>query len=108
MANVTEHAAHHLREILAETATDPEQAFRLHVESDEFSLELDYRREGDEVVESEGNAILFIAPEVSMLLTTATIHCIDTPEGVGFAIGAEEELLHGHCDCGCQCHEHEE
>jgi len=107
MTNVTEHAAQHLKELLAETATDPTQAFRLQLESDEFSMELDCRREGDEVVESEGTAILFIAPEVVLLLNTATIHCIDTPEGVGFAIG-EEELLHEQCDCGCQCHEHGE
>ena len=108
MVNVTEHAAQHLRELLAATATAPEQAFRIHVESDEFSLEPDYEQKGDEVVKSEGTAILFMVPEVSSLLAGLTIHCIDTPEGVGFAIGAEEELLHGECDCGCNGHQHEE
>ena len=91
MITVTERAAQELGAILTANATDPEQALRLNAGINGLSLGLDWEQEGDEVVESEGTAILLMTSELSLALASAIIDCIDTPEGSRLTINREAE-----------------
>ena len=91
MVTVTERAAQEMGAILAANATDPKQALRLYPAVGGLSLGLDWQQEEDEVVESEGIAVLLIPPELSLALAGATIDCVDTPEGSRLTIYKGEE-----------------
>jgi Fe-S cluster assembly iron-binding protein IscA len=82
MVTVTEQAAHELRNIVSETATKPNQALRLVMTpGGTFGLGLDEERQGDQVVQAEGESILLVASSVAEALGEATIAAQDTEEG---------------------------
>jgi Fe-S cluster assembly iron-binding protein IscA len=82
VVTVTEQAAKILGEVKAENKT--EQALRIVSAAGGYQLTFDQEREGDEVVENEGEAVLLIAGEVAESLDNATIDCERGPEGVRF------------------------
>jgi Fe-S cluster assembly iron-binding protein IscA len=94
MLTVTERAAQELRAILVANATDPKQALRLQADASGLFMGLDWQQEGDEVVDSEGSAILLMTPELSLALADATIDCIDTTDGPRLTIGTQEAHSH--------------
>lgn len=81
MVAVTKRAAQQLREMLAANATDPKQLVRLDADHHGFFLRPDLQQEGDDVLESEGSAILLIAPKLNSAFADATVDCVDTPLG---------------------------
>lgn len=107
MVIVTEYAAHYLREALACSDAAPGQAFRLSLENDEFSLELDQRQADDQAIELEGSVVLLMSPEVSGLVSDSVIHCVGQADEAQLVIGAREDVVQGKCNCGCQCDEHQ-
>lgn len=106
MVIVTEYAAHYLREALACAEAAPGQAFRLSLENDEFSLELDHKQADDQAIELEGAVVLLMSPEVSGLVSDSVIHCVGAPDEAQLVIGTHEDMVQGECNCGCQCDQH--
>lgn len=86
MITVTEQAAQELKAALAANTTDAKQVFRLDIDSNECSMRLDWKQDGDEVVENAGKVILVMTPEVGLAFADATIDCVDTPEGACLTI----------------------
>lgn len=82
MVTVTEQAAKILGEVQAESSSA--QALRIVSAPGGYQLTFDQEREGDQVVESEGKAVLLIASDVAESLDDATIDCERGPEGVRF------------------------
>ena len=90
MVTVTEQAAQELRNILSDMAMKPNQALRLVMRPEGgFGLGLDEEREGDQVVQAEGEKILFVAPPVAESLGEATIAAQDTEEGRKLVISCQ-------------------
>jgi Fe-S cluster assembly iron-binding protein IscA len=79
---VTDRAAKVLREVQQES--EAEQALRIVGAQGSYQLTFDQEREGDQVVESEGKAVLLIASDVAESLTNATVDCKQGPDGVRF------------------------
>jgi Fe-S cluster assembly iron-binding protein IscA len=82
VVTVTEQAAKILGEVQSEG--EAEKALRIVSAQDGYQLTFDEEREGDQVVESEGKAVLLIANDVAESLADATIDCEQGPEGVRF------------------------
>lgn len=82
MVTVTEQAAKILGEV--QTESNSEQALRIVSAPGGYQLTFDEEREGDQVVENEGKAVLLIANDVAESLDDATIDCEQGPEGVRF------------------------
>ena len=89
MVTVTESAAKKLREDLQAAATDPEVGIRLTPSPsmpNRIQMVLDEKREGDQVVESEGVKILLLDPEIAQVLEGMVIDYEETPQAVRFTI----------------------
>src|SRR5581483_160174 len=79
---VTIEAAEALRHLLDDAAAAPEQTLRLVTDtSGDLGLDLDTVREGDQVVEDGGQAVLVIAHEVALAISGATIDVMETDDG---------------------------
>jgi Fe-S cluster assembly iron-binding protein IscA len=79
---VTERAAKVLREVQQES--EAEQTLRIVGPQGGYHLTFDQEREGDQVVESEGKAVLRMGSDVAESLTDATVDCEQGPDGVRF------------------------
>jgi len=79
---VTERATKVLREVQEESEAD--QMLRVVGAQGGYQLTFDQEREGDQVVESEGKAVLLIGSDVAESLTDVTIDCEQGPEGMRF------------------------
>jgi Fe-S cluster assembly iron-binding protein IscA len=82
VVNVTEQAAKILGEVQEQGKA--EQALRIVGAAGGYQLTFDEEREGDQVVQSEGKAVLLIGGDVAESLADATIDCEQGPEGVRF------------------------
>lgn len=92
MIMVTDRAAEELRNALVAVGPEPEQILRLIYTADSgFALTLDVEREGDQVVESEGQKVLAISTEITTAVTGATIDVRDTDSGPRLIISREGE-----------------
>ena len=79
---VTERAADELRNVITETAPGPDQMLRLIATPEGgLALGVDTQREGDEVVEAQGEDILVIASNLLESLGDITIDCREAPDG---------------------------
>ena len=82
MVAVTERAAKVLQEV--QEGSEAEQTLRIVGAQGGYQLTFDQEREGDQVVESEGKAVLVIGSDVAESLTDATIDCEQGPDGARF------------------------
>jgi Fe-S cluster assembly iron-binding protein IscA len=82
MVTVTDQAAKILSEVQKES--EAEQTLRIVSAPGGYQLAFDEERDGDQVVESEGKAVLLIGNDVAESLANATIDCEKGPEGVRF------------------------
>lgn len=81
---VTEKAAEALKETLGSVDHEPDQVLRLvpsATDQAELGLALDQTREGDQVVEYEGSAVLVLESSVSESLSASTLDVKEGPEG---------------------------
>ena len=82
MVTLTDKAAQVLRVTLAQLRVVPGQAFRLVLgPGGGFGLGLDQQRVGDEVIITNGEKILLLAPDIAEALDEARIDTQDTDEG---------------------------
>ena len=82
MVTVTDQAALLLHAALVQARTQPGQTLRLVLKPDGgFSLGLDQKRAGDQVITANGEYILLIAPDVAEALNGATIDTQATDNG---------------------------
>jgi Fe-S cluster assembly iron-binding protein IscA len=79
---VTERAAKVLQEV--QEGSEAEQTLRIVGAQGGYQLTFDQEREGDQVVESEGKAVLLMGSDVAESLTDATIDCEQGPDGMRF------------------------
>lgn len=79
---ITEAAARHLKEAMAARATQPNQRLRLvAAPGAQVGLVLDEAREGDEIIEVDGDPILVLKGTMVPLLKGLTLDYLNTPEG---------------------------
>ena len=82
MVTLVDRAALVLRVTLAQLRTVPGQTFRLVLRpGGSFGLGLDQQRVGDEVIITNGEKILLLAPDIVEALGEARIDIEDTEEG---------------------------
>ena len=89
MLTVTAQAAAKLKEAIQAQTEDPELAIRLVpsvVRPIQLDMALDQKKEGDQVVESDGFQVLFVSAELAQALDGMVIDCQDTPQGAQFSI----------------------
>jgi len=89
MLTVTAQAAAKLKEAIQAQTEDLELAIRLvpsMVRPSQLDMALDSKKEGDQVVESEGFGVLFVSAELTQALDGMVIDCQDTPQGAQFSI----------------------
>jgi len=89
MVTVTERAARELRARLLALAPEPGYVLRLAAGPTGLILILDVEREGDQLVEFEGEAVLVIAPELSEALHGSVIDCEEREGGAVLTISRE-------------------
>jgi hypothetical protein len=93
MIEVTEQAAQILRDMRIELqgTTDEgpaDKVLRLVYSGGSFGVSLDFPREGDHIIQSEGTDVLLVDRELADAIPDATIGCQDTPEGPRLVIAA--------------------
>jgi len=89
MLTVTAQAAAKLKEAIQAQTEDPELAIRLvpsAARSSQLDMALARKKEGDQVVESDGFEVLFVSAELNQALDGMVIDCQDTPQGAQFSI----------------------
>jgi len=89
MLTVTAQAAARLKEAIQAQTEDPELAIRLvpsAARPSQLDMALDKKKEGDQVVDSEGFEVLFVSAELAQALDGMVIDCQDTPQGPQFSI----------------------
>ena len=92
MITVTERAAEELRSTLMTVDPEPEQILRLvYTDDSGFALTLDVERDGDQVVESEGQKVLLVAADITSAVSGATIDVHDGEDGPRLIISREGE-----------------
>ena len=93
MVKVTDKAASKLRDMKNELPTT-EQSFRLVVQQSDGSLNIgllpDMQKDGDAIVENDGEKVLLVDQLTSDMLDGAKIDLVETPQGEQLAIGPEE------------------
>jgi Fe-S cluster assembly iron-binding protein IscA len=82
VVTVTEGAAKILGQL--QEGSESEQTLRIVGAQAGYQLALDDERDGDQVVESEGKAVLLVGSDVAESLGDVTIDCEEGPEGVRF------------------------
>ena len=78
-----------LREILQSKTTDTGKAFRITLSTSnptQLKMILDWEKEGDKAIESEGTKLLLLAPDLIPMLERMMIDYQITPQGGGFTI----------------------
>lgn len=89
MLTVTAQAAARLKEAIQAQTEDPELAIRLvplASRPNQLDMALDRKKEGDQVVDSDGFEVLFVSAELTQALDGMVIDCQDTPQGPQFSI----------------------
>jgi Fe-S cluster assembly iron-binding protein IscA len=89
MLTLTALAAKKLKEAVQAQTTEPEVCIRLipsPSEPNQLEMRLDKERQGDQVVESEGEKVLLLSPELGQVLDEMIIDCQETPQGIHFTI----------------------
>jgi Fe-S cluster assembly iron-binding protein IscA len=89
MLTLTALAAKKLKEAVQAQTTEPEVCIRLipsPSEPNRLEMRLDKERQGDQVVESEGEKVLLLSPELGQVLDEMIIDCQETPQGIHFTI----------------------
>ena len=89
MLTVTAQAAARLKGAIQAQTEDLELAIRLvplAARPNQMDMALDRKKEGDQVVESEGFQVLFVSAELTQALDGMVIDCQDTPQGAQFSI----------------------
>jgi Fe-S cluster assembly iron-binding protein IscA len=84
---VTDQATQQLKTLLESTDHEPEQVIRLGAdELGNAGFSLDVPREGDQVIEHEGEQVMVVEPTVSESLEGITLDVNETPQGVAFTL----------------------
>ncbi len=89
MLTVTAQAAARLKGAIQAQTEDLELAIRLvplAARPNQMDMALDRKKEGDQVVESEGFQVLFVSAELTQALDGMVIDCQDTPQGAQFSM----------------------
>ncbi len=86
MLTVTDMAAHYLRETLSRKEEGTPGAFRIANSEEGYQLTLDETKEGDQVLEHEGENYLLLDTEVGEALSNATLDVQETPQGPRLAL----------------------
>jgi Fe-S cluster assembly iron-binding protein IscA len=89
MLTVTAQAAAALKEAIQAQTEDPELAIRLVPSAsrpNQLDMALAKKKEGDQVVDSDGFEVLFVSAELTQALDGMVIDCQDTPQGPQFSI----------------------
>ncbi len=81
MLTVTDKAAQYLRETLSRKEEGAPGAFRIVSTEEGYQVTLDDGKEGDQVIEHEGENYLLLDTEVGEALSTATLDVKESPEG---------------------------
>lgn len=79
--SVTDRAAEALHKTLENVEREPDQVLRLVAESAGLTLALDEPREGDEVVEYQGDTVMVFEPAIGDRLDGVTLDFAEGPEG---------------------------
>ncbi len=92
MISVTDKAAGRLKSIKTEVAVDG-QVLRLVIQHADGRFDIgllpDDVRDGDQIVENEGEQVLLIDGFTSTMLNGAKIDLVDTPEGEQLSLGPD-------------------
>ena len=91
MVSITKKAAQMLQGMLADIASNPWDMLRLRSGDGGFSLEVDLKRDGDEVLESGGVEVLVLDPQLSLAMAGSTIDTMHTDEGQHLTISKAQE-----------------
>lgn len=86
MVTVTDTAGQALAQMLDQAPTEEGQALRLVSAEQGYQLDTDVQREGDQVVEQQGQAVLLVSQEVNENLGDITIDLQSTNEGPRLAL----------------------
>ncbi|MDY6908189.1 MAG: hypothetical protein SV910_08190 [Chloroflexota bacterium] len=78
---VSTKAAEELKGKLGEYSNEPDDVFRLILDPEGLKIVLDAERQGDQVIQHEGDSILVVASDLSLALAGVTIDCEEGPEG---------------------------
>jgi Fe-S cluster assembly iron-binding protein IscA len=92
---VTERAAEALHDTLENIDRDPEQVLRLVPQSDGLGLALDEKRDDDDVVEYQGEAVMVMDRSIGDQLTGVTLDFADGPEGGRLTLKGEDDTRNG-------------
>lgn len=96
MVTVTDKAAAKLKE-MKHSLPAGNQTLRLVMQEADGMLNIglapDNEKEGDQVVESEGEKVLLVDPVTSDILDGTKIDMVATPQGEQLAIGPNEEQM---------------
>ena len=84
---ITEDATAEVHKLLESGRTGPGQLIRLEMDAEgAVALQLDRQRDGDEVIEYEGAAVMVVEPRVAEALTALSIIAKDTPDGAAIVV----------------------
>jgi len=87
LIQVTERARQALKDVQADIVSRPDVALRLApTEQGQLSVFPDTVRTDDQVVEHDGQAVLFIQPDVAKTLAGSTVDFEDTVDGARFTL----------------------
>ena len=91
MLKVTEAATEELHRILGTSNIDQGKYLRLATPPEwtgqgDFGIVIDENREGDVVIEVEGQMLLLISGSIAESLSDSVFDFKDTPQGVGFTL----------------------
>ncbi len=81
MLTVTDKAAQYLRETLSRKEEGAPGAFRIVSAEEGYQVTLDDGKEGDQVIEHEGENYLLLDSQVDEALSNATLDVQESPEG---------------------------
>jgi len=86
MLTVTDKAVQYLRETLSRKEEGTPTAFRIANTEEGYQLTLDEAKEGDQVLEHEGENYLLLDTEVGEALSNATLDVQESPQGPRLAL----------------------
>ena len=84
MLNVTERARGMFRQALDQISSGPDVALRLGPTDSGFGVFPDTRKDDDQVIEHDGQAVLLLDREISEALADKTVDVEDHAEGARF------------------------
>jgi Fe-S cluster assembly iron-binding protein IscA len=95
MVTVTDRARIVLKGALSRTIEEAGVGLRLDVSDEGLALYPDKAKDGDEIVEHEGDVLLLIADDISRPLAGAMIDLAETPEGHRLVVTKPQMPLNG-------------